>query len=52
VGAALGYADRLGDVAQAHPGVVGHADKDVRVVGEEFPVACHSSIRSPLVIEF
>jgi hypothetical protein len=43
VGAALGDADRVGDVAQAHPGVVCDAEENVGVVGEEVPAALHVS---------
>ena len=38
VGAALGDVQRRGDVAQAHPGVVGDAHEDPSVVGEEAPL--------------
>jgi hypothetical protein len=37
VGGALGNADRRGDVADADPGVVSHADEDVGVVGQKVP---------------
>ena len=37
VGPALGDVQRRGDVAQAHPGIVGDAHEDPCVVGEEAP---------------
>ncbi len=37
VGGAFGDPDRRGDVAQADSRVIGHARKDVGVVGQEVP---------------
>jgi hypothetical protein len=37
VGSALGDPNRGGDVAQADPGVMRHAGKDMGVVGQEVP---------------
>jgi len=40
VGGAFGNPDRGGDVAQSDARIIGHADKDVGVVGEEVPTGC------------
>jgi hypothetical protein len=37
VGAALGYANRSGDIAQSDAGILSDAEQNVGVVGEEVP---------------
>jgi hypothetical protein len=39
VGTALCDADRIRDVSQANPGVVGDAEQNMGVVGEEIPAS-------------
>jgi hypothetical protein len=38
--------DSSGDIAQPDTGVMGDAEEDVGVVGEEVPAACHGLRRS------
>ena len=40
VGGAFGDPDSGGDVAQSDTRIIGHADKDVGVVGQEVPAGC------------
>jgi hypothetical protein len=40
VGGAFGDPDRGGDVAEADSRIIGHAGKDVGVVGQEVPAGC------------
>ena len=50
VGTTLGDSDSCGDVTQADARVVGDAEEDMGVVGEEVPATCSSSRRClPLV---
>ena len=51
VGAALGDTQRRGDVAQAHPGVVGDAHEDPSMVGEEAPLGHGVYILAQMFLE-